>query len=58
MAAQTIPKEPTIREMKQKAEECDYRAHSEPEPHASKLKEKAALIREWIKVLKAGGWTS
>jgi hypothetical protein len=53
-----IPAEPTLEHMKLEAEKCEKAAQTEPEPRASALKEKAALLREWIRSLKAAYWAS
>jgi hypothetical protein len=53
-AVKIIPAHATINELKKKAEECEQVARVEVEPVASKLREKVALFREWIAVLKTG----
>jgi hypothetical protein len=53
-----LPPEPTIEALKREAGQCEQTAGDESESRASKLREKAALLREWIAVLKTGKWTS
>jgi len=58
VAMKIVPAELTMKELKKEAQECDQMARIEAEPRASTLREKAALLREWITILKTGKWTS
>jgi hypothetical protein len=53
-----VPTSPTLKDMKREAEEREHEAGAQQEPHASALREKAVLLREWIASLRTGRWTS
>jgi hypothetical protein len=53
-----VPADPTIKDMKQEAQECDQRAKTAAEPLATRLREKAELLREWMKLLSTGAWNA
>jgi hypothetical protein len=53
-----VPAGATIEELQKKAAACEEKAKSEPEPEATKLREKALLYREWIAALSSGRWHS
>jgi hypothetical protein len=58
MNADIIPSGPTIKVMKKEAEQCEQKARFAAEPTASTLREKAAVLREWIGLLQSRLWTS
>ena len=58
MAVKIIPADQTIEDMKKEADECEHASRTQPEPQARALKEKTALLREWISSLSTGRWTS
>ena len=58
MAVKIIPAGQTIEDMRTEADECEQVSRTQPEPQANELKEKAALLREWISSLSTGRWTS
>jgi hypothetical protein len=53
-----VPADAAIAELEKKAADCEKKAKKEPEPIATRLKEKAELCREWIAALKTGKWKS
>jgi hypothetical protein len=53
-----VPAGPTIEEIRKQADDCEQRANKAPEPLATRLREKAELLREWMKSLRTGAWTS
>jgi len=57
VAVKIIPADQTIEDMKKEADECEQ-ARIQAEPQASALKEKAALLGEWIRSLRTGRWIS
>ena len=58
MAVKIIPADQTIEDMKKEADECEQASRTQAEPQAIALKEKAALLGEWIRSLRTGRWTS
>ena len=58
MVVKIVPDDASIAELKKQAAECEQKATKEREPVATRLREKAALCREWIAVLKTGKWMS
>jgi hypothetical protein len=57
-AMKIVPTGPTIKEMKREAEQCEQAARLESGTIAEMLQERAALLREWIRALRSGKWTS
>jgi hypothetical protein len=53
-----VPAGPTIEELKRQAGDCDQRVKAAPEPLATRLREKAEILREWMKLLRTGAWKS
>ena len=53
-----VPTGTTVRDMKGEAAEFEQQARVETDPVAAMLKDKAAVLREWIASLKTGSWTS
>ncbi len=53
-----MPAGATLAELKKQAKDCEDKAKHEPEPAAGRLRERAALLREWIATLRSGRWTS
>jgi hypothetical protein len=53
-----VPAGPTIEEIKREANDCEQRANKAAEPLATRLREKAELLREWMKSLRTGAWKS
>jgi hypothetical protein len=53
-----VPAGPTVEQLEKEANECDQRAKAAAEPFASRLREKAGLLREWMKLLRTGAWKS
>lgn len=53
-----VDAEPTVRELRQKTDECDQRAAAEPPDAAAKLREEALLCRRWAAALRAMRWTA
>lgn len=58
MTLHLIPRDATIDELEKKAAECDREAGIADEPQAAKLRDEAALYREWVTALRRGLWTS
>ncbi|SRR5260370_37072231 len=53
-----IPADDVIADLEREARGCEARTQSEPKQIATKLKEQANLLRDWITALKSGRWTS
>jgi len=53
-----VPTGPTIEEIRKQADDCELHANKVPEPQATRLREKAELLREWVKSLGTGAWKS
>jgi hypothetical protein len=58
MKRQIIPRDATVKELEQKADDAEKESANEPEPRATELRELAKLYREWITQLRSGRWTS
>jgi len=58
MTQHLIPRDATIDELEKKAADCDREAAIANEPQAAKLRDEAALYREWVIALRRGHWTS
>jgi hypothetical protein len=52
-----IPRDATVAELEQKANDAEKQSVKEPE-RATELRELAKLYREWITQLESGRWTS
>jgi len=53
-----VPARETLAELEKNAAALEAAAKNEPESTALALREKAALLREWLKLLSSGRWTS
>ena len=58
MTHHLIPRNATIDELEKKAAKCDREAAIADEVQAAKLRDEAALCREWVIALRRGHWTS
>jgi hypothetical protein len=54
MKQQVIPRDATVAELEQKANDAEKKSANEPEPRATELRELAKLYREWIAQLGSG----
>ena len=52
-----VPVGPTVEQLKKDVRECEQGANHTPEPLATRLREKAELLREWMK-LRRRAWKS
>ena len=58
MRHHVIPRDATVAELGQKADDAEKASTKEPEPSATELRELVKLYREWIAQLGSGPWTS
>jgi hypothetical protein len=58
MKQQVIPRDATVAELEQKANDAEKESANEAEPRATELRELAKLYREWIEQLRSGRGTS